>query len=250
MKKILFTVCTHGNELAGLKLFLDFPYGRNHFVEWEVVIGNPLAMGLNQRFVVSDLNRSFNVKKPSSYEEKRAELLKKRFQGYDVLYDIHTTQIMKDKTFDDCIFVNNIDKKTITQCKYLNSKHIIWDSDKEYQKQYVTSAHPIGITLEYQKTGDSQYDWAKVKKDFENIISQKEVKRIKMIYEADRSVAQKEREKFNLSMKDFVPLTYKEKELLGLPKNENYVPVFVNPPEVDPKYYCFLNKETKKITSE
>lgn len=136
-------MCTHGDELAGLQLFLQHPYGKNSKVEWKVVIGNPEAITLNKRFIETDLNRSFNAKQAKSYEEQRAEILKKIFPSYDVLYDIHTTQMIKYPNNGDCIFVNSVEKNVIDESKYVQSKNIIWDSDPEYVKQYLTAHHLV-----------------------------------------------------------------------------------------------------------
>jgi len=172
MKKILFVVCTHGNEVAGFNLFINHPYGQVGSIFWEVIIGNPQALALNIRFTETDLNRSFDTRDGSSYEEKRAEILKKRFQNYDVVYDIHTTQVIKSPELDDCIFINTLNAETVQECSFVSAPHIIWDSDTQYQKQYLTAHHPIGITLEYQKTADYFHDVNRIRNDFYNIIHQ------------------------------------------------------------------------------
>jgi len=248
MRKILFVVCTHGNELAGLHLFLTHPYGRRKNIEWEVLIGNPEAMTLNQRFLETDLNRSFNANWSTSYEEKRAQALKKRLKKYDVVYDIHTTSAIKSQALDDCMFVNTIDAKAIEACSYVSAKHIIWDSDKEYNKQYSTGHHRVGITLEYQKSGDFFEDVNRIMSDFYNIVSAHKSHIFpKFLYKADRPVAHNEQLKYKLDFSDFHPISEEDKKVLELKNKEEYVPVFVNPPEVDPEFYCFLNKKIKMV---
>ena len=66
-----------------------------------------------------------------------------------------------------------------------------------------------------------------------------------MVCKADRPVTQEEAKKYKLVLEDFKPLTIVQKKLLRLPVTENYLPVFVNPPTIDPNYYCFLNKQIK-----
>lgn len=248
MRKVLFVVCTHGNELAGHKLFQDYPYGQTDKVEWEIVIGNPEAVMMNTRFTETDLNRSFDAKVPRSYEEKRAEMLKQRFKQYDEVYDIHTTQRICPSSWDDSIFVNNTSQDILNMCQWISSPHIIWDSDSEYSKRYLTFHHPRALTLEYQKTYDVYADYERILCDFENIIHREKPRhQEKRLYEADRAVTQEEQVKYHLEFEDFHPIAHDAKKHLGLKLNEEYVPVFVNPPETDPKYYCFLNRKVKDL---
>lgn len=250
MKKILFVVCTHGDELAGHKLFQDYPYGETDKVSWKVIIGNPEAVSLNTRYVESDLNRSFNTSQPHTYEEKRAQILKKYFQDFDEIYDIHTTRSIHPTSWDDCIFINNTKPEVLRVCSYLSAQHIIWDSDEEYAKQYLTYHHPLAITLEYQKTYDVYNDYERILVDFENIIHQEKPRQhTKILYEASRGITQEEQEKYNLEFEDFRQLKTIEKKQLGLPNDEVYTPVFVNNKDIDPVYYCFLNRKIKEIRS-
>ncbi len=245
MYKILFIVCSHGDELAGYDLFLKHPYGKTSDVEWKVVVGNPEAVFLNTRFVESDLNRSCNVKTPKTYEEKRAVLLKNIMKDYDVVYDIHTTTaIHSKKTWEKVIFVNNIDEKTLSYLDTVDIKTIIWDSDKEYQKQYVTGMHPFGITLEYEKLLTVEETRSMIMKDVMSIIANKKLKKkTKLLLKADKPVTQKQREEFNLQLTDLVKLTVIQKKQLQLPVENTYYPIFINPPEIDAVNYCFLNRE-------
>jgi len=244
MKKILFVVCTHGDELAGHKLFQDYPYGETDKVSWKVIIGNPEAVALNTRYIESDLNRAFYVQKPHTYEEKRAEILKKYFQEFDEIYDIHTTLSINPSSWDDCIFVNNTKKETLNTCAFISAPHIIWNRDEDYSKQYLTYHHPFALTLEYQKTFDVYSDYERILVDFENIIHQENPRQAeKILYEASRGVTQEERQKYQLELEDFKPLKVHEKKQLKLPVNEVFVPVFVNPQKADLDYYCFLNRK-------
>lgn len=250
MKRILFVVCTHGDELAGHKLFQDYPYGETDKVSWKVIIGNPEAVSLNTRYIESDLNRSFNIKKPRTYEEKRAQILKSYFKEYDEIYDIHTTRSIHPSSWDDCIFINRDTPEAMKACTYLTAAHIIWDRDEEYSKQYLTYHHPIALTLEYQKTYDVYNDYERILVDFENIIHQEKPRQhTKTLYEAFRGITQKEKEKYQLEFEDFRQLKSIEKNHLELPKDEVYTPVFVNSKDIDPVYYCFLNRKIKEIKS-
>lgn len=250
MKKILFIVCTHGDELAGHKLFQDYPYGETDKVSWKVIIGNPEAVSLNTRYIESDLNRSFNSTHAHTYEEKRAQFLKRYFQDFDEVYDIHTTRSIHPSSWDDCVFVNTTQAEVLRTCSYLTARHIIWDSDEEYSKQYLTYHHPLAITLEYQKTYDVYNDYERILVDFENIIHQEKPRQEnKVLYTAGRGITQDEQQKYQLELEDFRPLKAIEKKQLGLSANDVFVPVFVNSKDNDKDYYCFLNKKMKDIRS-
>ena len=252
MKELLFIVGTHGNELAPLKLFYDHPYGQTDEVRWEVMVGNPGAVLENTRFVEDDLNRSFGKEDYGNLHEYTKYLVD-RIHGriakkhYDILYDVHTSNDIKPLSFPDCAFINNVDDKTLQAVKNLTVEHIIWDSNPEYNGQYVTSAHPVGVTLEYQKTARFEYDVKKVLVNFENVVYQRIPQRKKYLYEADKPITQLERDRYDLQLEDFKPLTSEQNILLQLPPDEVYVPVFVNKKEIDPNYYCFLNKKLREL---
>lgn len=246
MKKILFVACTHGDELAGFNLFVKYPYGKTNDVEWKTIIGNPDAAFLNTRFLETDLNRSFDADTANSFEEKRAEKLKKILSEYDVVYDMHTTTAIRDNPqWEKCLFVNQLDKKTIAECRYVPSTFVVWDSDPKYQKQYLPAHAKVGITIDYAKTANAQEDFARMEKDFLHIINQEEISKEEqtnqIFTEADRPVTQDERDELNLTLEELKPLTTQQKEQLSLPTKNEYYPIFVNPRSVDATYYCFLN---------
>lgn len=237
MKKILFVVCTHGNEVAGLDLFLKHPYGRTSHVEWEVVIGNPKALSLNSRFIDTDLNRiGLSYKKLSnSYEVERTALLEQKMSGYDVIYDIHTTSSILDEV-NDCVFVNNLD--SIPDTYFALAEHVIHDV-KDNQK-YVTSLHKNGITLEYIKTATVENDRARIKADFERIIHQKKASKKKILSEFYCLISQEKSKKYNLRWENLQPITDEDVVALNLPTG-TYYPMFVNSVQNDKQVYAALN---------
>jgi succinylglutamate desuccinylase len=95
----------HGNETAPIE-WLNQLLERWRNREWVLkaptllIMGNPRAMVLGQRFISTNLNRLFNPKQQpaeEAYEEQRAYVLKKavdrHFQAYPrqlVHYDLHT----------------------------------------------------------------------------------------------------------------------------------------------------------------
>ncbi len=236
MKKILFIVLTHGNETAGLELFLNHSYGKTDKVEWEVVIGNPEASWLQIRFLEENLNRiCANPSSHDSYEGKRAQLLQKKMQDFDVVYDIHTTSFIKD-TINDCVFINSLD--SLEDTHYAHAKNVIHDSTAN--DQYVTSLHPNGITLEYTKTANIQQDRERILADFKAIINQKKVSIQKNLLEFAGLISQTQAQELSLDWRDFQPISAKDIKQLNLTKKA-YLPIFVNPIEKDAEVYAAVN---------
>lgn len=95
--KVLVIGGTHGNEQLGIDLV---NYIRQYPLEnVDVQIGNPRAVNGSVRFVETDLNRSFGVALPKSYEEGRAIRLSKTVKSYDVVFDFHNTQTPQNNCF-------------------------------------------------------------------------------------------------------------------------------------------------------
>ena len=244
MKRILFIVGTHGNELAPLQLFYQYPYGRTENTEWEVVVANPDACLLNVRCINHDLNRIFGQPPQRGNEALRARMLKKKILDgkFDVVYDVHTSTEYKPKTWQHCAFINIKNTLNLSALEPLQMKHIIWDNDPKYNTQYTTSCHPVGITLEYQKFTDIGKTTDDILCDFDNIVQNVRNKTKRILYTADTPVTHEDRLKYKLTFEDFRPLTVIEKNQLSLSSKERYVPVFTDI-EFHQEYYCFLNKK-------
>jgi succinylglutamate desuccinylase len=91
--KILLLGSQHGDELLGEKLYDYLMAHYSHLLEHIVFkIGNPKAHKAGVRYIESDLNRSYN-RKALTYEEKRAEYLRKYIteNDFDLVLDLHTT---------------------------------------------------------------------------------------------------------------------------------------------------------------
>ncbi len=82
IKKILIVSGTHGNEINPIWAVKQFNREQNRIkkgIEYEYIIGNPLAYEKGFRYIDVDLNRSFNKSnnydkyKKSIYEINRAQ---------------------------------------------------------------------------------------------------------------------------------------------------------------------------------
>lgn len=238
MRKILFVVLTHGNETAGLELFLKYPYGKNEHIEWEVVVANPEAAWLQQRFLEQDLNRICHSP-GTSLEGRRAKLLKQKMSDFDVVYDIHTTSRIQQDVHD-CVFINTLD--SLPDTNHVQSLNVIYDSTNN--EQYVTSLHPNGITLEYTKTGNVKNDRTRIFADFQSIIQQKMISTDKKLLEFNTLVSKKTALEYQLSWHNFEPISETDIASLKL-KPGIYLPVFVNNSDQGADIYAALNRQIK-----
>jgi succinylglutamate desuccinylase len=237
MKKILFIACTHGDEQVGKWLWNNNPQGYNSFYQWQVIIGNPKAMKLGVRYTESDLNRSFNKKETTSYEEKRARELTPIIQKYDVLYDIHQTFIADH--MNDCIFVNKLDTDTLKAIEPLSAQYVVLDDNPEYNGHFATSVAKVGITIEYTKSGNYKEETGRLKKDIDSILASKKKKNKKVFMRTYKAIPRDK--KYNsLDLNNFKPLRPHEKKILEINEDGEFYPIFVNG---YPDYYCFLNKK-------
>ncbi len=182
IKKILFIGCTHGDEHLGKWLFDNYPYGQTNYCQWKVIIANPEAMYLNQRFIDEDLNRCFNRLDSNTYESKRAKILTSIIKQYDIVYDIHETS----SQMKTCIFVNEINDEVKKAIESVKSIYVTLDNHPDYSGHFTTSVAKIGITLEYRR-------WAKdeLKQDFFNIINNKIVSQEKIFMRTYKAIPQR-----------------------------------------------------------
>jgi succinylglutamate desuccinylase len=105
-KKLLITVCIHGNEVCGLEAVNEllqegfFKHGYDkHNVRVTILLGNPRAVMENKRFIDVNLNRMFipqyyeqgapHVDDP--YERSRLEEIIFEMHKCDAYLDIHST---------------------------------------------------------------------------------------------------------------------------------------------------------------
>lgn len=236
-KKILFVVCTHGDEQVGRSLLRENPQGFNEAFEWQVIVGNPKAMELGVRYVHTDLNRSYNVQgQYESYEVNRMHELEKVIKKYDVVYDIHQTT--PGYAMPDCIFVNELSdevKKAIEPCL---AKYVILDDDPKYSGHFVTTPAKVGITLEYGRTGTYSEEVDRLETDVQRILGYQGTPPTEKIFL--RSIKPVPLDKSFINAKDFVPLTPYQKGALGLDLKKTYYPTFVNQ---YPDMYFFLTEE-------
>ncbi|CAN5152665.1 hypothetical protein BH09PAT2_BH09PAT2_00990 [soil metagenome] len=219
MKKILFIVGSNLNEPIGMRLCMEQPYGRTSSVEWNIVV----------------------------YDEQHLDIFKKNLIKYDVIYEITTTGLITSDKLEDIITVSNIHTDTLTACACVHSPYIILD-DSQNIKHSLRSMHLTGITLTYQKTDDAQYDYMRIKSDFLTIIHRHTSRNApKQLYKIAKSITYEEQNKYNFQFRNFNKLDLVDKRLLSLEPTGEYIATFVNSPDIDADYYCYLNKKLRDV---
>ena len=105
VQRILIVSGTHGNEINpiwAVKQFNRVENSLNHGIEYEYIIGNPVAYEKRCRYIDDDLNRSFkeiknhDLDNNSVYEINRANFLIDQFgihgsKPCQIAIDLHTT---------------------------------------------------------------------------------------------------------------------------------------------------------------
>lgn len=96
--------CLHGNEIVGKKVIDNIAKEKIIKGTLITVIGSPLAVEKNKRFIEKDLNRCFPGKKNGIMEERNAYLIMQAIRKADYVIDMHSTTTQGP---DFAIIVNN-----------------------------------------------------------------------------------------------------------------------------------------------
>ena len=118
--KILIIGATHGNELLGVKLYERLLKQRSPLLEHvDFIVGNPRAYAARQRYIDSDLNRSYG-KKGHAYEERRAQEITQYIGRTkpDLVLDMHTT------TCDQPVCLIGGSTKGEVKRRFLRASHV------------------------------------------------------------------------------------------------------------------------------
>lgn len=87
--KILVVGGTHGDERTGIDVVMMLRSCKVKKID--TLIANPRATKMYCRFTETDLNRSFRVVNPASYEEIRAQEISETMGEYDIVLEFHNT---------------------------------------------------------------------------------------------------------------------------------------------------------------
>ena len=171
VQRILIVSGTHGNEINpiwAVKQFNRVENSLNHGIEYEYIIGNPVAYEKRCRYIDDDLNRSFkeiknrNQDNNSAYEINRANYLVDQFgihgsKPCQIAIDLHTTTanmgtsiVMYGRRFKDFCLAALLQNKFGLPI-YLHEK------DKA-QTGFLVEAWPCGLVIEIGAVAQNFYD--------------------------------------------------------------------------------------------
>ena len=183
VQRILIVSGTHGNEINPVWAVKQFNREENSLkygIEYEYIIGNPVAYEKGCRYIDADLNRSFNESKnyhqhkKSIYEINRANFLVDQFgingsQPCQIAIDLHTTTanmgtsiVMYGRRFKDFCLASLLQNKFGLPI-YLHEK------DKT-QKGFLVEAWPCGLVIEIGAVAQNFYDPKIINKLENNLI--------------------------------------------------------------------------------
>ena len=171
VQRILIVSGTHGNEINPIWAVKQFNREENRLkkgIEYEYIIGNPIASEKGCRYINADLNRSFNKRKNlhqhknKIYEIDRANFLVDQFgingsQPCQIAIDLHTTTanmgtsiVMYGRRLKDFCLAALLQNKFGLPI-YLHEK------DKN-QTGFLVEAWPCGLVIEIGAVAQNFYD--------------------------------------------------------------------------------------------
>ena len=126
----------HGNETGSLpaivQIIEEFETNKRTFGgKISIILGNPEATILDQRFVEKDLNRLFLKQNDSSHEGKRARTLMPILAEADLLIDLHQTILPSNEAF--YIFPNK--KESLAWARALEISQFYVDATPSLSKE-------------------------------------------------------------------------------------------------------------------
>lgn len=192
-QKYTFVTALHGNETMPTQALSSKNIPQ--------VIGNPLAIEKNQRFIDMDLNKSFG-ESGNSYEEKRAKEILTQIPKDSLVVDFHTTSSTTPP------FAIVVDLDLVPFAQTLGLKHIV------YMKHNIKSGHALinhrnGVSIE-AGTHDTKEAFDETLKTISNITKNKKNKAT--LYEVfDIITTPGEYQNFTLYKNDFYPVLAGEK---------------------------------------
>lgn len=154
--KILVIGGMHGNEPLGIKLVELFK--TNKVTNIDSVIANQLAVKANQRYVGSDLNRSFPGDiNDLEFEKRRAAELIKLCKNYDIVLDFHNTYCPNN----NCSFVGEIANGLLYDASEFLGINRIIVADYDCINKYATNCISIEISMK-SKIMNEEYWYYKI----------------------------------------------------------------------------------------
>lgn len=186
--KVLIIGASHGNEVLGTKLYTRLLETRSPLLEHiDFIIGNPRAFAANQRFIESDINRSY-TNKNNSYEARRAQEIRAYVEQSqpDIVLDMHTTTCDQS----NCLIVSS-DIGSSAMKRFLGASHI----SKLLQVQPLgdilsLGSFVVGYEVSEKNLNNKLLD--DIIADIERFINNKRLHRTKVLYKMTGKILRKD----------------------------------------------------------
>ena len=169
LKKILIVSGTHGNEINPVWAVNQFSKKKNKIdknIQYNYIIGNPLAYKRGCRYIDNDLNRSFctikNNLDSNIYEISRANFLLEKFgvngtEPCEIAIDLHTTTA----NMRTSIVMYGRREKDFCLAALLQHKFglpVYLHEKDQKQTGFLVEAWPCGLVIEIGSVAQNFYD--------------------------------------------------------------------------------------------
>ncbi len=221
INKILIVGGLHGDEPTGIKIAGYFK--KNKVPDISSIFANIKAVKNKIRFIETDLNRSFAVSLPLSYEEFLAKDITKKLKNYNLIIDFHNS-VAKGT---NCSIVTQEPNKLHLQISASLGFENLLIMPPSGSLISMNPGKSISIEIAYESI--KQYSAIKLIDRIENLQLKKinidNVKIYKYIATLKKPTLKRVKIKLG-SVKNFIELTNDQKGKLRLDKQKKYYPVF------------------------
>ncbi len=241
MKKILIVGGTHGDEKTGIEVVGMLDRIKEESLLYEhitTLIANPKASKKNVRFVETNLNQSFGVKDPQSYEEKRAVEIMPLLTGHDFILDFHNTT-----SRTTCAIVTETpteSQRAVIRC-FGFDKVVIMPPGGSLSGQYPLKTVSFEISNSDRGYFSSTYFVEKITRMYE-LPTEKSSDVHFFRFEGKVSKDTFSKLEMNINdFKDFFPLTDNQAEKLEVPRER--IPIFIGEKAYKEDAFLLVKKE-------
>jgi len=233
MNRVTIVGCLHGDEIIGQKVIEELQK-LTFKKDVSFLIANKEALEKKNRFISTDLNRSFPGKKGASDEEGLAFDILQKIKDSDLIIDIHAT----NSDFDKVAIVPDLSRERKELLKAVPIKKIALVTKQVFGGKELMNYSKLGVALDYgpDKTGDNyQIALEDIKQILlnlnfldgqKNLMPEKELYRVQGLYKTEKEF------KPNNNLREFEEI--KEGDFLGQTRSgervlakENFYPLFL-----------------------
>jgi succinylglutamate desuccinylase len=233
--KILIIAATHGNEPLGIDLLDYILRERPQLYDYiDVIVGNPRAYANNVRYTESDLNRSYGLEQPATYEQQRAREIEAYIERTqpNLVIDMHTTTTVQP----NIIILSNPDHPQVR--RFLRASHLDRILCIQTMQDITTIANNV-VAYEIPNDAISTELLSQIADDLERYVRDEVFSSAKQFYQMIDKIY-----KHDVSVEDFATFVNFEMHTLG------FVPIMTgeNSYKRETDYYGFKSGAPRQIT--